>query len=226
MTKEEAIALLYQNGDEKHRQIIPRYGITAEHIIGVRMPQLRKIAKQIGRNQTLASELWATSIHEAKHLAIMISDPRIIKNGTLQQWVSEVYSWDLCDNLCDLIAKTPDGMTMAQQWVDDEREYVKRCGIVTHIASVIHNKRLSDEELLPFLSIIEAHAWDGRNFVKKALNWLLRQMGKRSLFLHAHAIECAEKLSSHPDPSARWIAKDALRELKSEALVNRLKKKK
>lgn len=225
MTIEAAIAELEKLADEDHRAGLVRYGIPSSNALGVKMPLIRQVAKTIGKNQSLSEQLWKQNLHEAKHLAAMIADPKLISEKVVAHWVADIYSWDICDNLCDMIAKTSFGLELAYLWCESEPEFVKRCGFVTLTWHVVHNKKAEDEKLLPFFSLIETQAWDHRNFVKKAVNWLLRQLGKRSLYLHPHAVACAEKLLDHPDKSAHWIAKDALRELNSEAVLERLRNK-
>ncbi|MFT4738229.1 MAG: 3-methyladenine DNA glycosylase AlkD [Paraglaciecola sp.] len=225
MTSEDAILLLEQQADEKHRIGLARYAIPTSKAIGVRMPAIRQIAKGIGRNQSLAEELWAIDLHEAKHLAAIIADPNTIQRETIESWVRELYAWDVCDNLCDLIAKTPYGLACAKAWCQEEGEFVKRSGFVTFVWYTVHQKEATNQEIIAFLPYISQHAWDDRNFVKKAINWLLRQIGRRNLELNVHAIRLAEQLLEHPDKSARWIAKDALRELTSNAVQERLAKK-
>ena len=221
MTASEAIRQLEANADPNYREGLKRYGILAPNAMGVRMPTIRKIGKRVGMNQPLAEELWTYDWHEAKHLAAAIANPQQITKETLMQWVEQIYSWDVCDHLCGIIAKTPFGESMAEAWIEDD---VKRCGIVTLVLIVVHDKNRTDKELLGYLIVVEQHAWDKRNFVKKALNWLLRQVGKKNLFLNAQAVECAEVLLNHPDKSAQWIAKNALSELKSMAVQDRLRK--
>ncbi|MFT6939867.1 MAG: 3-methyladenine DNA glycosylase AlkD, partial [Cyclobacteriaceae bacterium] len=160
-----------------------------------------------------------------KHLAAIIADPNTIQRETIESWVRELYAWDVCDNLCDLIAKTPYGLACAKAWCQEEGEFVKRSGFVTFVWYTVHQKEATNQEIIAFLPYISQHAWDDRNFVKKAINWLLRQIGRRNLELNVHAIRLAEQLLEHPDKSARWIAKDALRELTSNAVQERLAKK-
>ena len=225
MSPADAIRLLEQYADEKHREGLARYAIPAENALGVRLPLIRKVAKVIGRDQKLAEQLWEEEVHEAKHLAVLIADPKTIDEATIARWVEGLYSWDICDGLSVLIQQTPFGVSNAIHWCDAEEEFVKRSGFATLTSHVIHNKKIDNATILPYLGLIEKHAWDDRNFVKKAINWLLRQIGKRNLELNAEAVAVATRLCEHPDTSGRWIGKDAYRELTSEAVQNRLEAK-
>jgi 3-methyladenine DNA glycosylase AlkD len=225
MTLEEALQLLEQNSDPAYREGLKRYAVPNENALGVRMPVIRKIGKMIGKNQELAEELWASTTHEAKHLGALLADPSLIAKETLQQWTESIYSWDLCDHLADITARTHFRMELVDTWIKSDEEFIKRSAIVTLVSIVLHDKKLPDHQLEEYLKIVEQEAWDQRNFVKKAVNWLLRQIGKKNLYLNQKAMECGKRLLDHPDRTAHWIAKDALKELQSEAVQERLLKK-
>lgn len=222
MTADQAVRLLEQKADEKHREGLLRYGIPNKQAIGVKLPEIRKIAKQIGIHQPLAEELWKIPYHEAKHLAIALADPKQIAKETLEHWTKGIYSWDLCDHLSGVTARTNYREEVIEEWISSEDEFVKRSAIVTLVAIVIHDKKRSNEQIIPYLRIVEREAWDDRNFIKKAVNWLLRTIGKKNLKLNQEAITCAKHLLAHPDASAHWIAKDALRELERPTIQERL----
>ncbi len=208
-----------------HRDGLKRYGINTVSALGITTPKLRKLAKSIGRDQKLAEALWESPIHECKMLGSLIADPDAISARTCERWTSQFYSWDICDVTSILFARTSFGKEMALKWTTSDKEYVKRAGFATLVSFTIHSKEVSDEEILELLPVIEREAWDHRNFVKKAVNWLLRQIGKRNPILNREAIFCAERLLNSPDKSAKWIARDALRELRSESVRDRLAKK-
>ena len=201
------------------------FGVQGKNSLGIRMPKLRALAKEIGRDQALAEALWHEDIHEAKLLAVLLVEPKKLNEALMDQWGADLYSWDLVDQFCTPWAKMPWTWDKAMAWSRTEPEFLKRAGFVLVVTMSIHHKKLPDERLVPFFARMEEEAWDGRNFVKKAVNWALRTLGKRSLGLHPLAIACAERIKAQSHPSAKWIASDALRELESEKVMARLEKK-
>ena len=204
-----------------------RFGINpSDRTLGVSIPNLRKIARETGKDHSLAGQLWKSGIHEARTLAGMIDDPAMVTDGQLEDWVKEFDSWDVCDQCCsNLFDKTGFAYQKAMEWSERKEEFVKRAGFVLMAALAVHGKERDDKEFEKFLPIIKKASNDDRNFVKKAVNWALRQIGKRSLHLNRKAIETAERIRRIDSKSARWIASDALRELTSEAVQRRLKGK-
>ena len=209
-----------------------RYGIAGEGTLGVSIPVLRDIAKRMrplrrtdpGYLHDLAAALWASGVHEARILAGFVDVPALVTREQMEAWVLDFDSWDVCDQVTDLFAQTPDARELALEWAMREETFVKRAGFVIMCALAHKASKLPDEELLAFLPLIERESTDDRNFVKKAVNWALRQIGKRSASLNTAAIASAERiLAHHPDsPSARWVARDALRELNSAPVRARL----
>jgi 3-methyladenine DNA glycosylase AlkD len=215
---------LEQLADPRVRAGMARFGIDATHAYGITMPQLRQLAKQIRREHDLALQLWTTGKHEARILACLIADPRLVGEERLEQWVREINSWDLCDQCCGaLFDRTPFAYQKALEWSARTEEYVKRAGFVLMAELAVHDKRASDDQFLPFFPCMLREAHDDRNFVKKAINWALRQIGKRNRSLNQRAIAVAETLVQAEARSARWIGTDALRELQSEKVQQRLK---
>ncbi|MBF0321233.1 MAG: DNA alkylation repair protein [Nitrospirae bacterium] len=195
-----------------------RYGINPNNTLGVSIPTLRKIAKTTGKNHALALELWASGIHEAKILASFIDDPDFVTVEQLESWALDFDSWDVCDQVCsNLFDKTPFAYEKAVSWSQREEEFVKRAGFVLMAALAVHDKKAGDEVFLNFFPMIKAGSADERNFVKKAVNWAVRQIGKRNMSLRQKAIALATEVEATGTRPARWIARDALREL------NRLK---
>ncbi|PKO03464.1 MAG: DNA alkylation repair protein [Chloroflexi bacterium HGW-Chloroflexi-5] len=189
-----------------------RFGIVGHERLGVSIYDLRRIAKSI-QNHNLALELWQTGIHEARILASMVDDPVQVTLAQLEEWVVEFDSWDLCDIVTDeLFIHAPDMLEVIPQWAVREEEYVKRASFAMIAAIVVHRKDVSDDIIRSYFSLIETAADDNRNFVKKAVNWALRNIGKWKPSLRSEAIACANRVLSQDSPSARWIAKDALRE--------------
>ena len=203
-----------------------RYGINPENNYGVSIPELRKIEKETGVDHALAQQLWASGIHEARILACMIDKPEMVTDAQLESWVKDFDSWDVCDQCCsNLFDKTSFAYRKATDWSKREEEFVKRAGFTLMAALAVHDKRASDEEFLGFLPIIRREATDNRNYVKKAVNWALRQIGKRNLTLNKKAIKFAKEIQKMDSKSARWIASDAIRELTNEKIQKRLKSK-
>lgn len=195
--------------------------------MGIRVPEIRALAKEIGKDHDLAAELWSSGIHEARLLATMIDVPKKVTSEQMDTWTADFDSWDACDQACsNLYVKTPYAWDKVLLWKDAEQEFVKRAAFALIAYLAVHDKKADDTRFLPMLEIIKEAATDQRNFVKKAVNWALRQIGKRSLELHPYAIEMAKQIQAIDDPTARWIASDAIRELEDEKTINRLKSKK
>jgi 3-methyladenine DNA glycosylase AlkD len=202
-----------------------RFGINPSNTYGVSIPQLRAIAKRVGKNHGLAQELWASGIHEARILAGIIDDPRMVTEKQLDRWVREFDSWDVCDQCCsNLFGETEFAYKKAFEWSSKEGEFVKRAGFVMMAVLAVHDKNAKDEEFMKFLPIIKIKSDDERNFVKKAVNWALRQIGKRNFDLNVAAIKTAKEIQEIDSKSAKWIAADAVRELTSDAVQKKLRR--
>jgi 3-methyladenine DNA glycosylase AlkD len=200
-----------------------RFGINSDNTLGVSIPALREIARAHRKQHPLALELWQTGIHEARILASMVADPGQVTPELMDRWTSEFDSWDTCDQVCaNLWEKTPYAYEKALEWSRAEGEFIKRAGFVLMARLAVGNKMVSDAGLAEFLPHLLRGAADERNLVKKAVNWALRQIGKRSIALNALAITTGEEMTTLNNKAARWIAADALRELRSEAVKNRL----
>lgn len=200
-----------------------RFGIRTDRALGVSVPDLRKLAKAVGKDHRLAAELWKTRIHEARLLAAFIDDPAMVTERQMENWVRGFDSWDVCDLVCsDLFDRTPFAWRKAVEWSKREAEYVKRAGFVLMAALAVHDKAATDSAFREFFPIIRREAGDDRNFVKKAVNWALRNIGKRNRALNRAAIREAERIRRLDARAARWIAADALRELRSESVQRRL----
>lgn len=189
-----------------------RFGITGHKMLGVSIYDLRKLAKGV-KSHELALELWQSDIHEARMLAAMVDDPAQVTRTQLEEWVVEFDSWDICDIVTDeLFIHTPEMLEVVPQWAVREEEFVKRAAFAMIAAIVVHRKDISDDIIRSYLSLIEAAADDNRNFVKKAVNWALRNIGKWKPSLRSEAMACANRILLQDSPSARWIAKDAIKE--------------
>jgi 3-methyladenine DNA glycosylase AlkD len=222
----EIVSELESLADPANVAGMARYGINPENTLGVSIPRLRAMAKEIGRDHGLALELWASGIHEARILAGLVDDPAMVAAAQLERWVGDFDSWDVCDGVCgNLFDRTPFAWEKAAAWSARSEEFVKRAGFVLMAALAVHDKKAPDERFRNFLPLIEREAADERNFVKKAVNWALRQIGKRNRALNRDAIAAAKRIRKIDSRSARWIAADALRELESGAVRERLNKR-
>lgn len=195
-----------------------RFGIQGGHLYGISIPVLRKMAKEIGRDQMLAEQLWKSGIHEARLLAAFISEPALMTPQMMEVWVRDFDSWDICDQVCgNVFDRTPFAYAKAVEWCHREEEYVRRAGFALMATLAVHDKAAENTKFEQFFPLLEAYSYDNRNFVKKAVNWALRQIGKRNAVLRKKAMAVAKRLQAQDTPSARWIANDALRELAKHA---------
>ena len=200
-----------------------RFGITPKRTYGVSIPVLRNMAKNIGKDRNIAQKLWESDIRETRILASMIEDPNLVTEEQMENWVKEFDYWEICDQCCmNLFEKTEFAYQKCYEWSEREEEYVKRAGFVLMARLAVSDKKADDKQFEKFFSIIKRESGDSRNFVKKAVNWALRQIGKRNLNLNEKAIKIAEEIQKMDSKSARWIASDTLKELRSEKIQGRL----
>ncbi len=226
MQYNDVLQKLKSLSDPKAVAGMARFGINPENTYGVSIPNLRAMAKEIKRDHALAQQLWASRIHEARILASMIDSPEMVTGEQLEKWVKDFDSWDVCDQCCmNLFEKTGFAYQKAVEWSSNDTEFIKRAGFVLMARLAVSDKKAGDEQFKPFLPIIKREATDSRNFVKKAVNWALRQIGKRNLSLNGQAVETAKEIQVMDSKSARWVAADAIRELTSEAVLKRLQAK-
>ena len=216
MTVGDIISELRALGNEHNRAGMARFGINTETALGVGVTQVRKLAKGIGPSHELAAELWDSGIHEARILASIVDEPSAVTEKQMEAWAAEFNSWDIVDQVCgNLFDKTAFAWHKPFEWSERSEEFVKRAAFSLIAYMAVHLKKTDDREFERFFPLIERAAADDRNFVKKAVNWALRQIGKRSDYLRPQAIACAERIAEQGSPSARWIARDALKELRS-----------
>jgi len=202
-----------------------RYGITVEQRLGVSVPDMRKLAKEIGRDHKLALDLWKTGIAEARIVASMVDDPDKLTEEQMEDWVKDIDSWDVCDEVCmNLFEKNRLAWKKIVDWSDREEEFVKRTAFSLIACLTSHDKKASDEKFIELFPVIIRGATDERNFVKKAVNWALRNIGKRNLNLNEAAINTAREIKQLDSKAARWVAADAIRELESDAIQSRLRR--
>lgn len=223
MQYREIINHLKKHSNPKDKEGMARFGINSKYALGVRAPVLRDLAKKIGKSHKIAQDLWESRIHEARILASMIDEPEKVYGKQMEQWVKEFNSWDLCDQCCmNLFDKTPIAWKKAIEWTKRDEEFVKRAGFALMACLSWHDKEAKDKDFIKFFPPIKKHSIDERNFVKKAVNWALRQIGKRNLNLNKEAIKIAKEIQKIDSKSAKWIANDAIRELRSEKVQERL----
>lgn len=215
----DILARLEAASSERDRQGMARFGIasTKARVLGARKPALRAMAKEIGRDHALALALWATAVHEARILACLVADPKATGVELAEAWVADFDTWDLCDQCClNLLDRVPYAWDKAVEWSGREEEFTRRTGFVLMVVLAVHDKKAPDARFLALLPLIEQRADDGRNFVKKAVNWALRSIGKRNAALREAAMEVARRLAEREDKAARWVGRDALKELESK----------
>ena len=216
------IALLQSHANPANVAGMARYGINPNGTLGVSMPVLRALAKQTGRDHALAQELWDSGIHEARILATLIDNPAQVTVAQMDRWARDLDSWDVCDQACqNLFRNTPHAFRKAAQWARARQEFVRRAGFSLMAGLVVKAKKAPDPQFEAFLPLIAAAASDDRNMVKKAVNWALRAIGKRNPHLNRLAIAAAEEIREQGTPAARWIAADALRELRGYTFAAR-----
>jgi 3-methyladenine DNA glycosylase AlkD len=202
-----------------------KYGMTVEQRLGVSVPDMRKLAKEIGKDHKLALDLWRTGIAEARIVAGMVDDPAKLTEEQLEDWVKGINSWDVCDQVCmNLFEKNQLAWKKIIDWSEREEEFVKRTAFSLIACLAWHDKKASDEKFIELLPVIIREATDERNFVKKAVNWALRNIGKRNLNLNRAAINAAKEIQRLDSKAARWVASDTLRELESDAIQSKLRR--
>ncbi len=226
-TAQSILARLRSLASPANVEGMARFGISRQGTLGISVNTLRELAKEIGKDHALALQLWDSGIHEARILAAIIDDPRQVTEAQMDRWAVQFDSWDICDGACyGLFDKTPHAWKKASEWSVRQEEFVRRGGFALIAGLAIHNKKAPDQQFLDLLSLFKSAATDDRNFVRKAVNWALRQIGKRNAILNAAAVAAAKDIQALDSRAACWIAADALRELTSPAVQERLARKK
>ncbi|MBM4177183.1 DNA alkylation repair protein [Candidatus Gribaldobacteria bacterium] len=232
MQAQEIVKQLKKMANKKNVEGMARFGINPKNTLGVSMPKLRQLAKSIKKHHKtkpqelhrIALLLWESSIHEARILAGLIDSPEMVSEKQADQWIKDFDSWDVCDQVClNLFDKMPFAFKKAKEWAEREREFERRAGFALMACLAFHHKTAKDLDFIAFFPIIKKYSRDERNFVKKAVNWALRQIGKRNLALNKKALATAKEIERINSKPARWIARDAIRELSGMAVQERLK---
>jgi 3-methyladenine DNA glycosylase AlkD len=217
MDYDELIARLKAMENPANVEGMARFGINSKNTLGISVVALRKIAREVGRNHTMALKLWSSGIHEARLLACFVADPKKVTPALMNRWVKDFDSWDVCDQCCmNLFDKTPYAYEKVKEWSGRKEEFVRRAAFALMAGLAVHDKEASNRDFQRFFTLIKSSATDSRNYVKKAVNWALRQIGKRNSFLYREALKTAADIAKLDSASARWIAADAIRELKSK----------
>ena len=225
-TCRDCLAELRRLGTRRNVDGMARFGIRAKNLYGVSKPKMHVLARRIGKDHQLALQLWKSGVHDARILAGMVDEPKLVTAAQADRWVRDFDNWDVCDGTCcHLFAHTEIAWQKAVAWSGKSTEFQKRAGFALMAYLAVHDKHAADRQFLRLLPIIRREAHDGRNFVRKAENWALRQIGKRNLRCNLAAIREAERIRKMNSAAARWIAADALRELSSEAVQKRLRQK-
>jgi 3-methyladenine DNA glycosylase AlkD len=222
MQYEDIIAWLKAEANPDNVAGMARYGISTANTLGISIYTLRKLAKDIKKDHALASKLWDSGFHEARILASFIDEPEKVTEAQLERWVKDFDSWDIGDQVSELISKTPFVLKKIHEWSGRDEEFVKRAAFSLIAEIAWYDKKMTDDEFEPLFILIKNAATDERNYVKKAVNWALRNIGKRNRALNRRAIEVAQEIQKMDAKAARWIAADALRELTSEKVQKRV----
>ncbi|HXT71556.1 MAG TPA: DNA alkylation repair protein [Vicinamibacterales bacterium] len=219
----EVLAWLDRRGSKKNRDGMARYGIVARNVAGVSVGDLRKIGKDLGRNHELALALWDTDCYEARMLVAFVGDPEKLTPAQMDRWCRDFDNWAICDALCfHLYDRTPHAYKKVAQWAKSKEEFVKRASFALAASLAGHDKAAPDAKFEPILPLIERAATDDRNFVKKGVSWALRGIGMRSPGLHAKSLALARRLAASDSSAARWIGKDAIRDITRPLVLKRV----
>jgi len=221
-TSEEIIAHLKGLREEANIEGMARFGIDTKAALGISNPALRTIARQIKRNHQRARELWTSGIREARLLAAFTAEPKEITADLARAWASDFKSWEIVDSVADLFCEAKLQSQLIPEFAADEREFVRRTAFAMMAWSAVHMKKEPDATFVAWLPLIERYASDPRNFVKKAVNWALRQIGKHNAVCHAPALALADKLAASSDRTARWVGKDAVKELSGDKVLAKI----
>jgi 3-methyladenine DNA glycosylase AlkD len=219
----DALAWLERHGSKKNRDGMARYGIVAPKAFGVSVASIRQLGKSLGRDHALALALWKTGWYEARMLTAFVDDPARVTPAQMDRWARDFDNWAICDTLCfHLYDKTPHAWSKIDSWSTREEEFVKRAAFALLASVALHDKSAPDEPFRRSLALIERAAGDDRNFVKKGVSWALRLIGRRSKALNVASLAAAKRLVGSSEPAARWVGRDALRELSSAAVQKTL----
>ncbi len=218
-----ALQELERMATTRDRENLSRFGITADKAFGVSMANIQKLAKRLGRSHELAAALWETGWYEARMLTSFVDEPARVTPAQMDRWCRDFDNWGICDTLCfNLFDRTPHAWAKVAQWSGKKDEFVKRAAFALLACLALHDKKAGDPAFIRCLPLIERAATDERNFVKKGVSWALRLVGRRNAALHAASVGLARRLAASEAAAARWVGKDALRDLTKPAVIRRL----
>jgi 3-methyladenine DNA glycosylase AlkD len=222
----EVISKLKSMSNKKNVEGMARFGINPKNNLGISIYKLRPLAKEIGKNHELSLKLWNSKIHDARLLAVFVDDPKKVTEYQMELWAKDFDSWDVCDQACtSLFDKTPFAWKKVYDWVNRDEEFVKRAAFSIIAGLSVHDKKSPNENFEKLFELIIRGSTDDRNYVKKAVNWALRNIGKRNISLNKKAIKVAKQIKNIDSKIAKWIANDAIRELTSIKIQERVKEK-
>jgi 3-methyladenine DNA glycosylase AlkD len=222
MSKSEVLGWLERNGSAHQRESMKRYGLPNDHAVGMSMGKIQAFAKRIGKDHALAQQLWASGGYEARMVAAYIDEPAKVTRRQMDAWARDFDNWGTCDTVCFvLFDRTPFAYYKVKQWAKSEREFVRRAAFALMASLAGHDKKAPDARFLELLPLVEKYAGDDRNFVKKGVSWALRRTGTRGPALKKACIAVARRLAASDDSTARWIGKDALRDLERKMVAKR-----
>lgn len=225
-TFKEVMEILHSLAKPENLEGMARFGITGNKRLGLSMPELRKLGKTIGTDHKMALKLWDTGIQDAMILAALVDDAALVTEEQAESWVKDLETWDVCDQLCmNLFERIPFAKKKIGEWSGRDEEFVRRAAYAMIACIAWHDKKATDEELMEFFPVIKSGSSDERNYVKKAVSWALRHIGKRNPNLNKEALKLAREIKGIDSRAARWVASDVIRELESEAVQKRLKNK-
>lgn len=221
---ESALAWLKKHSTRATRDGMARYAIPSDHAYGVAMKDIKSLGKQLGQRHDLAIALWDTGVYEARMLTSFVADPTLLTSTQMDRWCKDFDNWAICDAMCfNLFDRSPHRWAKVKKWSTSRKEFEKRTAFALLWSLSVHDKKAADEQFIDGLALIERAANDDRNFVKKAVNMALRAVGKRNQKLNSAAVSLARRLSDSDDQTARWVGRDALRELTGPSVIKRLK---
>ena len=224
MKYEKVLEKLKSMANPKNVEGMARYGINSKNNLGISIYKLRPVAKDIGKNHELALKLWDSGIHDARLLACFVEDPKKVTADQMDSWAKDFDSWDICDQACtSLFDQTSFAWNKSIKWAERDEEFVKRGAFSLIAGLAVHDKKADDSKFEDLFHIIKRESIDERNYVKKAVNWALRNIGKRNATLNKKAVKTAREIRKIDSRTARWIASDAIRELTSEKVQKRLR---
>ena len=227
VSAEEVLRRLEAKARPDQLEGMARFGMVTERRLGVSIPDMREMSKELGKDHRLAAQLWETGTPEARILAAMVEEPDKLSEAQMENWVKGINSWDVCDQVCqNLFEKSPLAWKKVMEWSKREEEFTKRAAYALLACLAWHDKDAKDVEFIKLLPVVKRGATDKRNFVKKAVNWALRNIGKRNLNLNKAAMKTAKEILRIDSNAARWVASDAMKELSSAPVQRRLRKKK